>query len=215
MNPKLHFEGLPEPQKFLWNKLIQQSWLESFYLAGGTALALHLGHRQSVDFDFFTLTDINTHELIDNLRILGTFELFHQSHNTLHGLLENVRISFFTYKYPLLKELHKYMSLAIADLLDIALMKLEAIAGRGNKKDFIDLYSLLPYLSLTELFEHYSLKYGEPLNNHYHLLKSLVYFKDAELQPMPVMLVNLSWETVKNCIMAEVKKVQLVREEIM
>ncbi|BAP55364.1 hypothetical protein THII_1067 [Thioploca ingrica] len=55
MNPKLHFEGLPEPQKRLWDKLVQQSWLESFYLAGGTALALHLGHRHSIDFDFFIL----------------------------------------------------------------------------------------------------------------------------------------------------------------
>ena len=72
--------------------------------------------------------------------------MFQQSHNTLHVLLEPVRVSFFTYKYPLLKELHQYTSLAIADLLDIALMKLEAIAGRGNKKDFIDLYFLLQHL---------------------------------------------------------------------
>jgi Nucleotidyl transferase AbiEii toxin, Type IV TA system len=210
MNFKPSFEGLPEPQKLLWDKLAQRPWPQPFYLAGGTALALHLGHRQSVDFDFFLPEEMNTHEIIENLRTLGTFELFHQSHHTLHGLLEQVRISFFTYQYPLLEELHPYLNLAIADLLDIALMKLEAIAGRGNKKDFIDLYFLLPYFSLTELFAQYPLKYGKPLNNHYHLLKSLVYFKDAELQPMPVMLVNLSWERVKQCIIAEVKKIKLI-----
>ncbi|OQW88262.1 MAG: hypothetical protein BWK78_08435 [Thiotrichaceae bacterium IS1] len=210
MNLKPHFKGLPEPQKLLWDKLAQQPWLKSFYLAGGTALALHLGHRQSVDFDFFTMEEINTHEIIEKIRILGTFELFHQSLNTLHGLSEQVRISFFTYQYPLLKELHPYLNLAIADLLDIALMKLEAIAGRGNKKDFIDLYFLLQYFPITELFEQYPLKYGKPLNNHYHLLKSLVYFQDAELQPMPVMLIDLSWKTVKESIIAEVKKIKLV-----
>ncbi len=210
MNFKPHFEGLPKSQRLLWDKLVQQTWLEPFYLAGGTALALHLGHRQSVDFDFFLPKAVNTHELIENLRIMGAFELFHQSHNTLHGLSDEVRISFFAYQYPLLHEPHKYMSLAIADLLDIALMKLEAIAGRGNKKDFVDLYFLLQSFSVMELFEKYPLKYGKPLNNHYHLLKSLVYFKDAEPQPMPVMLVDLSWETVKNRIITEVTKIKVI-----
>ena len=93
---------------------------------------------------------------------------------------------------------------------DIALMKLEAISGRGSKKDFIDLYFLLCSFSLSELFEKYPLKYGIEISNHYHLLKSLAYFEDAEHEPMPKMCDNISWEQVKSHIGKEVKKIRTV-----
>jgi len=207
---KPHFNVLPEHQKLLWDQLARQQWIEPFYLAGGTSLALQIGHRQSVDFDFFILGDFDTHEIIGNLRILGEFELFHEAGNTLNGSLNNVRISFFRYKYPLIGKPHKHAFISVADLIDIALMKLEAISGRGSKKDFIDLYFLLRYFPLTELFEKYPLKYGKQVSNHYHLLKSLIYFEDAEEQPMPLMLTGISWEQVRKSIIAEVKKIRIV-----
>lgn len=205
-NPSLHLDSLPKPQYILFEILAKQSWLKSFYLAGGTCLALHIGHRQSIDFDFFTREDFQTRDIIERLRRLGTFELFSEAENTINGLLNDVRISFFTYKYPLVHKSHTYHLIAIADMLDIGLMKLEAISGRGSKKDFIDLYFLLKYFSLATFFEYYETKYGRAVSNHYHLLKSLVYFDDAEAQPMPVMYSQISWDAIKETIITEVKK---------
>ena len=93
-------------------------------------------------------------------------------------------------------------------MIDIALMKLEAISGRGSKKDFIDLFFLLKHFAISWLFEKHPQKYGIGISNHYHLLKSLVYFEDAENQPMPKMLQDASWEDVKNKIVFEVTKTQ-------
>lgn len=205
-NNSLHVDILPEQQRMLFHVLARQSWIEPFYLAGGTGLALHIGHRQSIHFDFFTQEDFRTRDIIERLRSIGTFELFSEAQNTINGLLNEVRISFFTYTYPLICELHNYQCLTITDMFDIALMKLEAISGRGSKKDFVDLYFLLNYFSLEKIFQIYEVKYGRAISNHYHLLKSLIYFADAETQPMPVMYSQISWDNMKETIMAEVKK---------
>jgi hypothetical protein len=207
MTNNLHTEILPEQQKVLFDILSEQSWIAPFYLAGGTALALQSAHRQSVDFDFFTKEDFDNRNIIENLCNWGKFELFNEARNTINALLNDVRISFFKYKYPLLNRHIKYKNISIAGPEDIALMKLEAISGRGSKKDFIDLYFLLCEFSLSELFEKYPLKYGIEISNHYHMLKSLTYFEDAEHEPMPLMLEKVLWEQVKNTIADEVKKV--------
>jgi hypothetical protein len=102
----------------------------------------------------------------------------------------------------------KYKRFLIANIFDIALMKLEVIAGRGNKKDFIDLYFLLKKFVISDLFTGYKSKYGVDISNHYHLLKSLVYFDDAELQPMPVMIEKIAWQDIKDSIIAKVKKMK-------
>lgn len=210
VEPAFHFEFLPAQQRDLLNLLAEQSWLQPFYLAGGTALALHIGHRQSVDFDFFTLQDFQTRAMIAALQPLGAFELFSEAENTVNALLNEVRISFFTYRYPLIQPFHYYRQVAIADLRDIAAMKCEAISGRGSKKDFIDLAFLLRYLSLSEIFDLYEAKYGRAVSNHYHLLKSLVYFDDAEEQPMPRMSAPVSWEEIKQQILTMLKQAQVV-----
>ncbi len=209
-NRSLRIDILPEQQAALFEFLSGQTWIEPFYLAGGTCLALHIGHRQSIDFDFFTQEDFRTRDIIERLRRIGTFELFSEAENTINGLLNEVRISFFTYTYPLMRELHHYQRLAIADMFDIALMKIEAISGRGSKKDFIDLYFLLQYFSFEEIFQAYEVKYGIPVSNHYHLLKSLVYFDDAEAQLMPIMHERIAWDEIKKILVAEVKKTGLL-----
>lgn len=210
VEPSLHLDILPEQQRALLDILAEQVWIEPFYLAGGTSLALHIGHRQSIDFDFFTQEDFRTRDIIKHVRRIGTFELFSEAENTINGLLNEVRLSFFTYTYPLVRKLLHYHQMGIADMLDTALMKLEAISGRGSKKDFIDFYFLLKYFSLEELFEKYEVKYGIAVSNHYHLLKSLVYFEDAESQPMPVMYTDVSWKNVKESIITEMKRVKFL-----
>ena len=88
---------LPGQQKILFDILAKQTWIAQFYLAGGTSLALQIAHRQSVDFDFFTKNNFDNRDILEKLRDLGKFELFNEAHNTINGLLNDVRISFFKY----------------------------------------------------------------------------------------------------------------------
>ena len=206
MIKRFHLEILPDHQRLLFKMFAEQEWISSFYLAGGTALALQIGHRQSVDFDFFIKTDFTTADIIHILQDLGEFELFSESWNTINGLLNNVRVSFFSYRYPLLCDLHTYLNISVAGMEDIAAMKLEAVSGRGSRKDFIDMFYLLDCLSISEMFEKHKKKYGIKVPNNYHLLKSLVYFEDAEREPMPHMLYSVLWDDVKKRMISEVRK---------
>lgn len=199
---------LPAEQQKLFGFLIEQEWLSDFYLAGGTSLALQIGHRESVDFDFFTSTELHIPFLKNTLASHGRYEQLSEMKGTLHLLLNDVRVSFIEYKYQLLEPLLKEKCLVVASLLDVALMKLEAIAGRGAKKDFIDLFFLLKKFTLNELLMAYEKKYGVTAHNHYHLMKSLTYFADAETERMPVMFEKITWEQVKQGIIVEVKKIR-------
>lgn len=205
MENKFETDILPKRQKHLFSFLSEQKWLDMFYLAGGTALALQIGHRQSIDFDFFTKNPFDRKEIIKNTTKYGTFELFTEGANTLHGSLNGVQISFFRLEDKLLQKTTNFKHLHIASMLDIAVMKLNAISGRGTKKDFVDLYFLIREFSLPELFKGYETKYGKSISNNYHLLKSLTYFGDAEKQPLPKMFVEVSWNEVKKGITSFVK----------
>ncbi len=207
MTTELHFEVLPEKQKLLFDILAKQAWISPFYLAGGTSLALQIQHRQSIDFDFFTQEDFDVSKIVEKLGDFGKFKIHHESQNTINAVLNDIGISFFKYRYPLISDAHKHGRISIADLPDIAAMKLEAVSGRGSRKDFIDLFFLLQYFSIPEIFEKYRMKYGEGLANEYHLLKSLVYFEDAEQDPMPKMIEKISWFDVKQLVISEVKEI--------
>lgn len=187
-------------------------WLKNFYLAGGTALALYYGHRQSVDLDWFTQKPINTKQLIKKLATMGNFTLLKEETNTVEGILDGVKISFMTYPYPLLEKTKKlHTTLRLASLKDIAVMKAEAIAGRNTKKDFIDVYTYLHHekSDLKNLFSSISKKFKGMHYDFYHLCKSLVYFVDADKEPMPLMIEKIDWTTVKNFFVKEIKKITL------
>jgi predicted nucleotidyltransferase component of viral defense system len=185
---QLHLEVLPETQQHLLDTLSVQPFISDFYMAEGTCLALQIGHRQSVDFDFFVPSDFNTASIVNKLVKIGSYERGNEERNTINGSLNEVRISFFGYKYSIIDHFKVYTNVRLAGLKDIAAMKLEAISGRGSKKDFIDIYFLLQHFSLKEIFSFHAQKYGIGLSNQYHHLKSLVYFKDADEEIMPVML---------------------------
>jgi len=204
MNLQIHI--LPAAQQKLLVKLQQIEWPAPFYLAGGTGLALQIGHRQSIDFDFFTETEFDGRLLITRLGALGKLVRLQESKGTLHCSLDGIKLSFFHYPYYL----RQYVSAAgvrIASVLDIGLMKLEAISGRGDKKDFIDLYFILGHYSLATLLEQHADKYGVEWTSRYHLLRSLVYFADAEDQPMPLMLQEVSWIKIKQTITETVLRI--------
>lgn len=206
MAETLFFNVLPTEQLAAFHRLATKDLCAGFFLGGGTGLALQIGHRRSVDFDFFSPDPFDTVKMVRRLDAIGTFELFHQDKDTINGSLDGVKLSFFHYRYPLVRPCLAYDSIAIASKLDIAAMKLEAIAGRGGKKDFVDLYFLLKEFSFGEIFAAYAEKFGTRIANRYHVFKSLVYFADAEEEAMPEMLKKASWPQIKKTIVAAVKK---------
>jgi predicted nucleotidyltransferase component of viral defense system len=209
MPNNLHVDILPEEQLRLFETLSSQSFITDFYLAGGTCLALQIGHRRSIDFDFFIPDDFDTSTIINRLTQIGSYQRDNEEKNTINGSLKGVRISFFGYRYDIIDDFKTFNKIRLAGLKDIAAMKLEAIAGRGSKKDFIDLYFLLQQYTLEEIFSFHALKYGIGLSNQYHHLKSLVYFADAETEAMPVMITPLDWNYVKNQIISFTKSFHL------
>ena len=181
------------------------------YLAGGTALALQIGHRISYDLDFFTPEEFDGKVLIQRLRKnLIDFQLEKAEWQTIIGYIKNTRFSLFLYNYPLLFQTHKFLKINIADIRDIAVMKIDAVSSRGTKRDFIDLYFILKkqkILTLKQVLILYNKKFKALEQNKVHLLKSLVYFNDAEKNPIPKMFKETDWQEVKDFFEEEVKKI--------
>ncbi|GAB4529260.1 MAG: nucleotidyl transferase AbiEii/AbiGii toxin family protein [Anaerolineae bacterium] len=199
---------LPTNARRLLKQLGQGSLAKSFYLAGGSAAALHLGHRVSIDLDFFTpRDDYEAEPLTQQLRAIGHLNIQQQGRGTLIGLLKGVRISFFSYPYPLLAETAELDRIAIAHLLDIALMKLIAISQRGTKRDFIDLYFICQHgYRLDDLLRRVPEKYQTVSYSSYHLLRALAYFADADADETPQMLVSFDWNDVKKFFEGEARR---------
>lgn len=194
-----HFEILPPRTKKLFAWLRRQPFIESFYLAGGTALALHFGHRTSIDLDFFSVGQFDADALQENLARFGSFATAKKERNTLTGELEKVKVSFFKIPDKPVRPLIRLDSLRIADLLDLSFMKIMAIADRGARRDFVDLYVLsLRFKPLEELLGLLPEKYGKWKYNLAHILRSVGYFADAEEERMPHMREPLDWKTVKS-----------------
>ena len=176
------------------------------YLAGGSALAVHFGHRISVDFDFFTASHFRGREIVEKLEKLGRF-IFQEADekDTLLGDFKGVKFSLFRYDYPLIFKPTDFLSITLADPKDIAAMKLAAIMDRGTKKDFIDIYFLIKKgISIENSFKYYNQKYRLLANNLYSLIKSLSYFDDAEDLEMPEMIKKINWDEVKKFLQKEV-----------
>jgi hypothetical protein len=182
------------------------SMLERFYLAGGTGLALQLGHRLSQDLDFFAADLFDEERLLQRLQALREFSLVAKEPHTLHATVQGTRATFLGYTYPLLFPCLRFQDVAVADPRDIACMKVSAIASRGTKRDFVDLYLCARSFGLASILEWFDRKYAQTHYNKLHLLKSLTFFGDAEKDPMPHMLVPLDWDEVKRFYLQEVPR---------
>jgi len=184
--------------------------LQGWTLAGGTGLAMHLGHRLSEDFDFFKTSLVDLERLLETLRDLGPCEVLQQEERTLTVLLRGVKASFFLVRDSFLFPTAPHSFFRVADVRDIALMKLVAIINRGSRKDFVDLYCILRRgRSLQEFFAWLPEKYGPARVNEYQLLKSLCFFDDAEQEPQPVMLEPFDWRECKAFFVREARKLVL------
>jgi len=199
-------QSISEETRTVLEKITRAGLAKQFYLAGGTALALELGHRQSVDLDWFSHDDFSNHDLKEQLSRLGKVEVIGEEEGTLNTVLDGVKVTFLRYRYPLLFPLHDFKNIRLADQPDIAAMKIDAASSRGSKKDFIDIYFLLNNYSLPGLIEFFEKKYKGIEYNKLHILKSLVYFEDAENEPMPIMIQKMEWEEVKRTIQKKVNE---------
>ncbi|WP_207632825.1 nucleotidyl transferase AbiEii/AbiGii toxin family protein [Foetidibacter luteolus] len=185
---------------------MNESYLQDFYLVGGTGLALQLGHRHSIDIDLFTHVNFDP-QVISGL--LGeTFGEAYAQRNfnslMLFGYLNSVKVDFVNTKVPLLFPLLNIDGIRIADVRDIAILKFQAILKRGSKKDFIDLYELLQKFEIGELLKLFQQKY--PNASDVQLLMSMTYFEDAEEDIMPVVYTEKRWEKIKDTIKKHVNK---------
>ncbi len=176
----------------------------SHRLVGGTSLALQFGHRLSVDLDFFSTDQIDHEEILINLKPLGKIEIVSRSKFINCFFINDIKVDFVSLPYQWLEEPMIEDSIRLAGRKDIAAMKLSAITNRGSKKDFIDIGLLIEKLGLTQMLTLYRQKYPDGMEMM--VLRSLVYFQDAEDQSDPVMLIPYNWEEVKKLILNETKK---------
>lgn len=186
------------------NKLSRQEFLNDFRLVGGTALALYWGHRISVDLDLFTDKKI---ELLQIEKHLSQLEQSKQISKNPIGLVYNineVKCDFLAYPYSFFYDEVKEDGIRLAHIEDVIALKLGAIANRGVRKDFIDLYYIFQKYSLNDLLSFYKRMYK--VNEHFSLLKSMTYFEDAENDSNPELLLdkNLKWESIKKTIIKKV-----------
>ncbi len=190
----------------LLNFLMSKTYLQNFVLVGGTSLALQIGHRISVDLDMFANLPFDTSLLKSELEDdFPSFRVELERTNTLITSINGVQVDFIRFKYGFNYPFLIQESIRLADIRDIAAMKLDAIAGRGMKKDFYDLHFLLKIFSLPELLDFYQQKYQH--TTIFHLIKSLTYFLEAENNPQPLIFdKKITWAKVKKSIISEVQK---------
>ena len=172
----LHLSTVESTTLELLKKLQQLPVLCNTRLVGGTALALQLGHRKSVDLDFFGQINVDSQDLKEALRTLGTLTILNDSKNIHIYVLNEVKIDIVNYTYPWLDDVVYKDGIRLASPRDIAAMKITAIEGRGTQK--------------------------YPDSSSFMAMKSLAYFEDAEEEPMPYMFVDVSWDEIKKSILS-------------
>jgi len=171
-------------------------------------LSLQLSHRESEDLDFITKTSFNPQLLQQKLSQYGELNNIMVEEGTLNVFIDGIKLQFLYYPYNLLEAFIPWNGINLSSVIDIACTKLITISMRGSKKDFIDLYIILQQATLKDLFLKLDIKYAKVKYNLPHILKSLVYFEDADIQPMPRMHVDIEWKKVKNFIIQAVKSIE-------
>ena len=208
----MHWEVIDKNRYDILKKVIETISLEEFYLAGGTALALQTGIRESFDFDFFVQTEFDENLLIQELEKLGELEVTVCRKGTVHVILNSIQFTFLYFENNLVadKIMVEYIKgLYLASIRDIAIMKLIAISQRGTKKDFFDLYYVCNNFNITikDILNMLEQKYDGNKINYAHIIQSLAYFEDAEDENLPKVFIEYDWDTIKKYYINEQKKI--------
>ncbi|MCA9381992.1 nucleotidyl transferase AbiEii/AbiGii toxin family protein [Candidatus Dojkabacteria bacterium] len=204
MIDKIHDEVLTLERYELLCSLFKSKELNNFYLAGGTALALLIGHRKSEDIDLFTNIEFKSN-LIQDIKSPYTVLSLHD--NSIEIILSKTKVMFFYFGFESYKSTLHVKGLRLADPIDIGLMKLLALQGRSTRKDIVDLYFIhKQIIPLDKLFDIFEIQYPKLSFNSYESLKSLVNRNDLAKEPMPVMLEKVSWNLCLHTVEEEIKK---------
>lgn len=202
----LHTETV-EPGTFsVLKQLMQLKDLQAFSLVGGTALSLRYGHRTSIDLDLFCQEAFNSDQIVDTLKKEFGEGYRSESKNVRWGVfcyLREVKVDIVHYPHPLIGNIEETDGIRIFADKDIIGMKLNAILGRGRKKDFWDLYELLKYYPLTDMIAFHEMKYPDQ-NLLISIPQAIIYFEDAEESEDPVSLKGQTWNSVKQYIRSQV-----------
>ena len=196
----------------LLKKLSEVVSIDKYYMIGGTALSLQLGLRESYDFDFCVEDEFNNELLLKELKSIGDVEVIQNQKGTCDVLLNGVQVSFFYYPNKVIKDFVKVKEMSklkLASILDIAVMKLVAIGGRGAKKDFFDLYNIIEKcnINIDELVNGLIQKCGNNVN-YVNIIMGLSYFEDAEDEILPNTFVDYNWENIKKFFIKFQEEVQ-------
>lgn len=195
----------PETLELL-NRLMHDTVLEKFILVRGTSISLQLGHRISVDLDLFTNEAFDEQKLTDYLRSNYHFELDYIEKETVKGEIDGIKIDCIAHKYPWVSDPIETEGVRLAQLADLAAMKLNAIIGNGTRlKDFIDLAYLSKVMSLNSMINAYQLKYN---SNGVMALKAMVYFDDinfAEPIRMLPTVKSFDWKKIEKQLLSMIK----------
>jgi predicted nucleotidyltransferase component of viral defense system len=190
----------------LLKQLITKPYLQQFALVGGTALALQLGHRFSIDLDLFTTESFDKDNLLEDLQADFQVSVESESRNIVITFINDVKVDFVKVPYPTLFPIQTLDAVRLMDIRDIAPMKLSAVTQRGSKKDFYDIYFLIKKMSLPVLLNLYQDKFQN--QTVFHVLKSLTYFYDAEKYADPIVFdKKVTWEKVKKFLTKEVEAI--------
>lgn len=211
----MHPECLREEEKGLLSKLKDFLLAHQFIMAGGTALALILGHRKSIDLDFFTNESFTLDFLLREIEGKGIdYEILAAEEEALIIIINQTKASFFYDPYPLTSEI-SYQDIPLASIESIAAMKLLAISQRGAKRDFVDLYFILQKIPFHKVAEAFIKRYGKKRTNPIYIGKSLVYFFDADSDPDPEYLpgLKIAWEDIKAFFKAHIRQLVLDLEQ--
>jgi len=198
---KPHWEVVSPEMRHLLTAIGQQSFASHFYLAGGTALSLQIGHRHSLDFDFFAETDEVKEKRTDEIiRSLDSFsiQVIERTLGNMVLLVDNIRIGFFSYGYPLINPIVKLENVVLASLADIGLMKCDALVTRGSRKDFYDLFYIVKSIPLPDLLQLGSKKYPQFRDFPLLVLESLTLFENADRDLQPMLTKPVPWDKVKS-----------------
>lgn len=200
----LHYETIHPGTLDLLKRILSIPELSELRLVGGTALALQLGHRISIDLDMFGKIELNTSTIADMLGQIGPTTILQDSENIHVYDVAGVKVDIVNFPYGWKKPAIEEDGIRIADIDDIAAMKVAAAIGRGTKKDFYDIAQLLEHYELQEILGLFLEKY--PHSSEFTAIKGLTYFDDAETDANPNMLVKQTWNNVKKAIIKAVNK---------
>jgi len=204
-----HWETVSPGLRELLAWIGRQAFAKRFYLAGGTALALRLGHRRSLDLDFFSETDevhARTRQELIHTFSARQSQIIENVDGNLLLLVDGLHSGFFSYGYPLLEPVQMVANVGLASLLDIGLMKLDAVIGRGSRKDFYDLYVISRSITLPELLGAGEGKYPRVRDFPLMALAGLLQFDNADRDLQPELLMDLSWDTVRRFFVEQGKQ---------